>query len=215
TLNAGSSPTSTTWYSYDAYGRVTWTLQQISGLGLKTIHYKYDYKGNVKKVIYQKDRPLEMFVHQYTFDANNRLVKVETSTDDTIFKEQSNYSYYKSGELKRTEVANGLQGTDYVYTLSGRLKSINDPNLSFNENLGSDVNDLFGMTIDYFSGDYSRTGSPIKTTNQGTNRFDGNIKATRWATKGLTTPSVQDAYMYNYDSKKWLTGATFGTANST
>src|SRR5690606_17092067 len=112
TLNAGSSPTSTTWYSYDAYGRVTWTLQQISGLGLKTIHYKYDYKGNVKKVIYQKDRPLEMFVHQYTFDANNRLVKVETSTDDTIFKEQSNYSYYKSGELKRTEVANGLQGTD-------------------------------------------------------------------------------------------------------
>ncbi|MCD2261034.1 RHS repeat domain-containing protein, partial [Psychroserpens luteolus] len=214
TIPDGNSPivTSSTWYSYDIYGRVLWTVQDVEGLGLKTIHYKYDNRGGVKQVIYQQDIPSELFVHRYSYDKNNSLSKVETSTNGVDFEEQADYEYYKSGELKRTEIANGLQGLDYVYTLSGQLKSINNPNLSSDP--GNDINDLFGMSIDYYNGDYVRSSSSIKTTPQGTNRYDGNIKATRWSTKGLTSPSVQDAYTYSYNSNKWLDGATFGSANS-
>ena len=219
-LTDGVNYNARTWYNYDIYGRVVWTVQHIEGLGLKTIHYKYDSKGNVKQVIFQKDQPpgldvpAELFIHQYTYNLNNAIVKVETSSDNLNFTEHATYEYYRSGELKRTEIAGGIQGKDYVYTLGGQLKSINSPNLNHVDDPGKDANDIFGMTLDYYSGDYIRPSSTIATSPNGSNRYDGNIKATRWATKGLTNPNTQDAYTYDYNRNKWLTGATFGNVTS-
>ena len=216
-----SEAISTTWYNYDGYGRVVWLAQNIDGLGLKTIHYKYDYKGNISEVIYQKDNTDERFIHRYSYNHNNSLVLVQTSTNGTDFKEQAKYEYYKTGKLKRTEVANGLQGIDYVYTIGGQLKSINSPNLNIISDPGRDANDMFGITLDYYSGDYLRSGSPIQTSPSGMNRYDGNIKATRWATRGLTQTDgtleenvIPDAYTYFYDSNKWLTGADYGSTDA-
>nr|WP_315174475.1 RHS repeat-associated core domain-containing protein [uncultured Flavobacterium sp.] len=217
-----------TWYSYDLYGRLEWMVQNVIGLGLKTVHYYYDHNGNVKKVIYQKDVASEMFVHQYTYQVNGALLTVATSVDNVTFKEHAKYKYYQTGELKRVELAQGLQGIDYVYTLGGALKSINHPSLEAANDPGRDTNDVFGVTLDYYSGDYLRSNTNITTspsvTGLNQDNYDGNIKASRWANRqkdvpnplaaaSATNTAQQRGYMYNYNPNKWLTGASFGNVS--
>jgi RHS repeat-associated protein len=219
----GATINAITWYSYDIYGRSEWMVQYNEGLGAKTIHYEYDYKGNVKKVLFQKNKSAELFVHQYTYDANSVLTKVETSTDNTSFITHADYTYYATGELKRVNIAQGAQGIDYVYTLGGQLKSINHPSLEQSKDPGGDANDVFGVTLDYYSGDYLRTGRNIASspTIAGANQdFNGNIKAARWGNKGIpgdytNGTASQKAYNYNYNRNNWLTEATFGTTDNT
>lgn len=218
---------STTWYSYDIYGRVEWTVQNISGLGVKTIHYYYDANGNVKKVMYQKDVASELFVHRYTYDVKGALLTAEISTDNSVFKKQADYQYYLDGKLKRVVLANGLQGTDYVYTLGGALKSINHPSLDPAKDPGHDSNDVFGLTIDYYSGDYLRSDTFMSTSSTASNldNYDGNIKAVRFANKSLDVPNPnalvsssnmasQKGYLYSYNNNKWLTSAVYGNVNA-
>ncbi len=213
--------TTTTWYSYDAYGRVTWVVQDIDGLGVKTIDYEYDFaKGHVTKVIYQKYKSAELFVHQYNYNDASQLTSVQTSTDDTTFTTQESYTYYETGALKRKELLNNIQGTDYVYNINGQLKAINHPGLDASLDPGGDSDDAFGLMIDYHQKDYARSQrSNITTTTFGTDQFNGNIKTTRWNTKDhvLTAPK-QNAYNYVYDKNNWLNSATYGelvTGNTT
>ena len=157
--------TNTTWYSYDVYGRVEWLIQNVEGLGVKTIDYEYDFaRGQVTKVEYQKSKPDESFIHRYTYNPAGQLTQVETSTDSSNYTVQATYEYYETGALKRTELADGIQGTDYVYNLNGQLKSINHPALSAAKDPGQDANDLFGMQIDYHAFDYARTQRSNITT---------------------------------------------------
>lgn len=211
--------TNTTWYSYDIYGRVEWLVQDIEGLGTKTIDYEYDpIKGLVTKVIYQKHVPGEMYVHRYTYNTIGELTEVATSLDNNNFTTQASYEYYETGALKRTVLGANVQGIDYVYNLGGQLKAINHPSLNSTNDPGGDTNDAFGMHIDYFSGDYSRTNTPkpITSSSQGANRFDGNIKATRWALSGKDTNpnTIHNAYTYTYNKNNWLEEAVYGTANN-
>jgi len=121
----------TTYYSYDIYGRVQWVLQDINGLsGVKTIHYEYDpITSQVHKVVYQKGK-IDQFIHRYTYDSiDNTLETVETATVEGSYTTHASYEYYENGQLKRTELAGGLQGIDYIYNLAGQLKSINHPSL--------------------------------------------------------------------------------------
>jgi len=201
--------TSTTWYSYDIYGRVEWMVQYINGLGTKTIDYVYDdITGQVTNVIYQRDNVNELFAHRYSYNELNQLERVETSTDNENFIEHASYEYYETGQIKRTNLAEGLQGMDYVYTLEGSLKAINHSNLLSAHDPGQDGNDAFGIVLDYHKQDYSRTtGTNINDSQSGVDRFDGNIKGTRWGTEGLTTDS---GYSYEYNTNNWLKKATFG-----
>lgn len=215
----GATITAITWYSYDLYGRSEWVVQYNEGIGAKTIHYNYDYKGNVGKVIYQKDKIAELFAHRYTYDGNDVLKKVETSIDNTTFITHADYTYYKTGELKRVNIAQGAQGIDYVYTLGGQLKSINHPSLEAAKDPGADTNDIFGITLDYYSGDYLRTGRNITSSPTAGADYNGNIKAARWANKSTSMDFIsgivnQKGYLYSYDRNNWLTGATFGNANA-
>jgi RHS repeat-associated protein len=219
--------TTATWYGYDVYGRVTWMLQNIDGLGVKTIDYEYDFAtGQVTKVLYQKyhtpQKGLtdETFIHQYTYNIAGELYKVETSTDNTNYTEQAKYKYYETGALKRVEVAENVQGIDYIYNLNGQLKAINHPSTNTNEDPSKDGNngiakDLFGFALDYYNGDYSRTNTPtqVTSTTQGTNQFNGNIKATRWATSGINN-SAQAAQLFTYNKNNWLQQADFGSAQN-
>ncbi len=215
----GATISAITWYSYDPYGRAEWIVQYNEGIGAKTIHYEYDYKGNVKKVLFQKDKTAELFVHQYTYNANDVLTKVETSTNNSTFITHADYSYYKTGELKRVNIAQGAQGLDYIYTLGGQLKSINHPSLDAAKDPGGDANDVFGLTLDYYNGDYLRTGRNITSSPTAGADYNGNIKAARWANKGIAgdysgSTANQKGYLYNYNRNNWLTGATFGSTNS-
>jgi|TARA_R110002020_G_scaffold103640_3_gene242836 RHS repeat-associated protein len=208
--------TSTTWYSYDIYGRVTWMILYVNGLGAKTIDYRYDdATGEVSKIIYQTNDPSERFIHRYSYDRLGNLAKVETSRDNLNFIEHASYSYYHTGELKRTELAEGLQGIDYVYTLSGQLKAINHPGLSSASDPGNDQNDVFGFILDYYNKDYSRTGTYLGSSLSGSDRFDGNIKGLRWRTEGLNSPGPQNGYLFDYNDNSWLKEAAFGTITGT
>ncbi|WP_025739446.1 RHS repeat domain-containing protein [Aquimarina pacifica] len=200
----------TTWYSYDIYGRVKWIVQRIEGLsGYKTIDYEYHPITNqVNKVWYQKGDNSDTFIHRYTYDpVDYSLVKVETSTDNSTYTEHASYEYYETGALKRLNLAEGLQGIDYVYNLNGALKGINHPNLAGSDP-GNDNKDLFGMTINYYNGDYKRTNTPtyVPSLPEGIDQYNGNIKSIIWSTNGH---SDKDRYYYKYNKNNWLEGASF------
>ena len=205
--------TSTTWYSYDVYGRVTWMVQDVVGLGAKIIEYVYDdVTGVVNKVRYSEAGNSDKYVHRYSYNEIEQLVKVEVSNDDINFTEEASYEYYETGALKRTNISQGLQGVDYVYNISGALKSINHPSLEQSKDPGGDTDDMFGIIIDYHKRDYLRGGTNITGTTSGVDRYDGNIKATRWGTgNNDDAPITQHAYVYSYDKNLWLESATFGT----
>lgn len=232
TENASTIPV-TTWYSYDGQGRVLWMVQKIPDLGgtlsnqIKTIDYEYNNAGDLIKVIYQKRLiNTEYFAHQYAYDADNRLINVKTSIDGgNSWQQQANYYYYQHGPLKRVELANQLQGIDYVYNTLGWLKSINSPNLGASSGFtdpGTDspssnsfAVDAFGMTIDYFSGDYTRTGVNTASGVAQNESYAGNIKSTRWNTVGLPSPTSGNHWMYSYqyNKKGFIKDATFGQFN--
>jgi RHS repeat-associated protein len=216
--------TTKTWYSYDVYGRVKWIVQQIPGLScIKTIDYTYNpTNGQLVKVDYQRHNPTERFVHKYDYNIAGQLIDSYTSLNNATFTRQAHYIYNESGALVRTELADNLQGIDYVYNLSGQLKAINHPSIIPSLDPGADgtptspfAADVFGMAIDYYNGDYTRTGTPkpVTTSTSGVDQYNGNIKATRWNTQ---IPNANhSAYTYNYNKNNWLTQATFGTANAT
>ncbi|WP_233592240.1 peptidoglycan DD-metalloendopeptidase family protein [Flavobacterium sp. RSP15] len=106
-----------------------------------------------------------------------------------------------------------------MYTLGGQLKSINHPSLAATKDPGGDTNDIFGITLDYYNGDYLRTDRNITTSPTAGADYNGNIKAARWANKSnmmdLSGSTInQKGYLYNYDRNNWLTAATFGNTNA-
>jgi RHS repeat-associated protein len=228
---------STSWYSYNEQGQMEWMVQAIPGLGavpgagVKTIHYEYGLLGNLKRTIYQKGTSAERFDHKYDYDANLRLSNVKTKTGSGPLQQEALYKYYQHGPLKRTELATNLQGIDYVYTIDGQLKSINHPTLDNTKDPGKDsytgansafAADVFGMQLQYFEGDYTRTGSNIvNTALNNTNfpdQFIGAIKGMKWQVKGHgmgTGNSDMLMYAFAYDNKYQLLNADFGTVTAT
>ncbi|MGB0525514.1 MAG: RHS repeat-associated core domain-containing protein, partial [Flammeovirgaceae bacterium] len=221
------SVTSRNYFSYDEFGRMVWLAQELEGLGVKVIDYEYDYFGNVTKVIYQKDVPEEAFYHQYTYNIDQRLVKVETSRDGVAWVTQAKYEYYLHGPLKRVELGDDgdeLQGIDYAYTINGWLKSIN--NVDVSNDIGGDgkpgalPQDVFNLQLEYFMGDYrsAKQHNPIMAVDiaagQVPEQFGGNIAVASWRTQkplGVNEPTYgADSYAYWYDDNDQLTQARFG-----
>ncbi len=230
----GTTITNITWYSYDIYDRVEWLVKYDSALGgVKTIDYVHDKDGNVKQVIFQKNLNAEKFTHQYTYDANGRLTKVETASGTNPLTEDAQYTYNTSDQLNRVRIGETIQGIDYVYTLGGTLKSINHPSLETSKDPGRDgmagspnssvAPDIFGITLDYFQGDYNRASTDIVTSPNITPNYSGNIMGSRWAIKNAamdwpspsTTTAQQKGYLYDYNRNNWLTEAKFGEATNT
>jgi RHS repeat-associated protein len=215
---------------------------------LVSIDYTYNYYGNVTLVKYSAGiadddngngaynpdipaaripnsagKPVDRaytFIHFYTYDVNGKLVEVQTSQNGAPKEHQASYYYYPHGPLKRVELGNKVQGTDYVYTLQGWLKSINNPGNNIIEP-GKDgkpgknkafKTDQFAMGLDYYSGDYKGgvhiSGGIIETSN-----YDGNIGRWRFTNqrfdKGLAT-GKQNAWKYTYDERNYLAMSIFG-----
>ena len=162
-----------TYYSYDPHGNVTWLIQEIPEIGRKKIAYEYDLvSGNVNKVIYQPGT-LEQFIHKYEYDEDNRIENVYTSIDNVSWTKEAAYDYYLHGPLKRSEIGHdNIQGCDFVYTIEGYLKAMNEASLVAANDPGQDgvtvttggfLGDEFGMELGYYDGDYTRTGTNIGT----------------------------------------------------
>ncbi|MCT4644997.1 MAG: RHS repeat-associated core domain-containing protein [Carboxylicivirga sp.] len=226
-----------TWYSYDAYGRVKWILREYNALSPSDKHkywkYHYDGAGNVTQVDFQPQKNSESFYHKYTYDNNNRLNTVSTSsTASGNFKQHARYYYYQHGPLKRVELGNKLQGIDYVYTINGMLKSINTPEgiNDFTKDPGRDSDvaggngfkpDKFAMALDYHPTDYLGNASVRQVYKQGsaivspgmnyqdplgTAHHNGSIKSQHWKRPGDGTTN-QNAYIYKYDAFNQLNEA--------
>ncbi|WP_083925438.1 RHS repeat protein [Psychroflexus tropicus] len=217
-----SSPeTTTTWYSYDVYGRVEWVVQYINNLGLHTIDYTYDpVTGNTTKVDLNRHRPSHRFVHKYEYNEGGQLKKVSTSVDDTNYTENAEYFYNEDSSLRRTELGEDLQGIDYVYNINGQLKAINSPlNTGFTDP-GNDnpLNngfkpDVFGMIIDYHPDDFKRSASNLEglANNSALYQLNGNISSLRWHNGQEAKSNFTDAFSFKYNKNNWLAKARFGT----
>lgn len=206
-LSKSENMNSSSYYSYDVYGRLDWMVQELVGLGRKSIDYHYDLQGKVVEVAYQAGEP-DAFHHYYGYDADQRLREVHTSRDGQEKRLQASYHYYLHGPLKRVELADGLQGIDYVYTIQGALKSINAADQK--QDPGKDGDDVFGMSLHYYSGDYvgaCEQAGEVAGFGVG-EQYGGAIQAMSWHSPAEEHQSK--AYTYEYDAKYQLVSSTWG-----
>jgi YD repeat-containing protein len=166
-----------THYSYDNHGNVTKSIQDfpfLNQFGMRFSETEYEYNlidGNVKKVSYRKGLG-DQFYHRYQYDADQRLITVQTSRDGKIWETDAKYFYQAHGPLYRVETGDKkIQGTDYAQTIHGWHKGVNGQRLDPNVDMGKDgrhvlaigdgghhlfARDAFGYTLSYFNGDYKR-----------------------------------------------------------
>jgi RHS repeat-associated protein len=215
-----------TWYSYNEFGQLSWTKQYIPDLGYKIIDYSYDFSGNITDVVYQKGTT-EAFYHHYSYDNDERLLEVRTSLDGINKTLHAIYKYYLHGPLKRVELATNKQGIDYVYSIDGSLKAINDGDPT--KDPGGDgktgssfTADAFGETLHYYDNDFIGTGTyvPNSFALDGAtypNSFSTNPKAISYnnSTDLVVGGSGKQThlYAYQYDALNQLKDAKWGTIN--
>ncbi len=187
-------------YHYDIHGNVSEIAQHNKLMstntndpnsGMKRIEYDYDLiSGNVNTVTYQSGAK-DQFIHRYEYDADNRIVNVQTSADGMLWEQDASYRYFAHGPLARTELGDAkVQGMDYAYTLQGWLKGVNSENLTSTADMGGDgasdsaiAKDAMGYSLSYYNGDYNAIGGGTNTVfgysanNQSSkNLYNGNIK---------------------------------------
>jgi RHS repeat-associated protein len=236
-----------TFYSYDPHGNVDSLLQDY-GLGsimsannrFKLMVYNYDLiSGKVNQVSYQPGQA-DAFYHQYSYDAENRITSVRTSTDSIEWQNDASYTYYRHGPLARTEIGDlQLQGIDYAYTVQGWLKSINPswvtPTGSTDQYDSDGVatpahfeRDAYKLNLNYFDdGTYTDftpiapnpgyvQGNGIPTASK-RNLYNGNIGSIGINIRALATSGARDAgpmlYNYGYDQLNRITKMDAWNAN--
>ena len=199
------------YYSYDAAGNVKVLTHDFPRLAAYNQRYKrvdYDYdliSGKVNLISYDRGFA-DQYYQRYSYDADNRITKVETSADGYIWKRDAEYSYYQHGPLARMSLGDlRVQGVDYAYTLQGWLKAINSDVMTPQADIGKDAvnnnsihaNDAYSLTLEYFNGDYRPIGADsfLYTASDGKDLYNGNIA--RQTTAILPFPRLNTVYTYD------------------
>lgn len=194
---------STVWMNHDKFDRSLATIVQITEADfvshrpnindrIKTTEFTYDYyTGKTTSSTYQQNNTDEKLKFQHNYDANQRTTSTDLTFGGNTIPETLNQNYYsKSGKVKRQVIGGGLQGIDYTYTIDGKLKAINHPSLASAADPGADQGayaDVFGEIIEYFPGDYERTGKPFNSSLSATNvEYNGMIHSIRFRTKCMS-----------------------------
>ena len=196
---------------YDDQYRV---LQSIGDdhLGNKnrTTNEYYGITGWVTKSLLQHGSALTS-LSETDYDHTGRVMKTYLTLDGGTRVVTSQMQYNELGQLvdkKLHSTDNGssyLQSVDYRYNIRGWLKSINNGQLTV-DNDNDDANDLFGMNLNYEQ-TVSINGS--NTTGQ----FNGNISSINWSSNNLVDPTKQKIYGYAYDNLNRLTLANYAAKN--
>ena len=192
---------------------------------LKKMENDFDlFSGKINRVIYQKDKRDQM-VHWYTYDADNRVQTVSTST--MLYEPPQHrdidaiYEYYDYGPLARVTLGKEqVQGIDYAYTLWGAIKGVNAAGLDPSYDMGKDgfpgsnqavAKDAFGYNLGYFRNDYTPIANnsgrfdtdisngkinQIATTQE---QFNGNIWYNAYGIKGNKFETATQLAAYRYD----------------
>jgi len=202
-------------YSYDIEGSVATIIIDVPHDSIvhqryKRLDYYYDLiSGNINQIAYERDS-IDQFMHNYEYDADNRITAVQTSQDSLFWESDATYEYYDHGPLAREVIGRRqVQGLDYAYTLNGWIKGVNSSITNPSYDMGQDGNvhdanntiarDAYGYTLNYFNGDYrsiattnfEATGLPI------TSLYNGNIAGATYSINNLLPGTV--AYTYQYD----------------
>jgi RHS repeat-associated protein len=202
-------------YNYDIEGHVVSMIIDVPHDSIvkqryKKINYYYDLiSGNVNEFIYEQDS-IDQFIHNYEYDADERLTEVQTSHDSLFWENDAEYEYYDHGPIAREVLGRRqVQGIDYAYTLNGWLKGANSSIAKPSYDMGHDgdvhdanntvARDAYGFTLNYFNGDYrsiastnfQATGLPI------TSLYDGNITGATYSIQPLAPKTI--GYIYQYD----------------
>jgi len=227
-LDKNRTDVTATYYSYDIHGNVKSLVQQVPGIANKRTDYVYDLvSGKVNFVMYEYAQR-DQFIHQYVYDADNRITNVKSSSDGFLWDKDATYRYYLHGPLARVVLGQyTVQGLDYYYTLQGWLKGVNSPtgasaqvNDPSKDGNGTSMvaRDVYAYNLGYYQGDYKPIGpsansaliensSPLLWTGAGgevLDLFNGNIA---WMATDLgmigrinknRNTGVQ-AMQYNYD----------------
>ena len=210
---------------------------------LKRVVYDYDLiSGKVNTVTLQPNK-IDQFIHKYNYDADNRIVDVQTSSDGVLWEKDATYQYYPHGPLARVELGDKkVQGIDYAYTLQGWLKTVNGENISQasndmgNDGIGIKPKDAFGYSLSYYDGDYKAISDnagdasfkPLMVSRNaaGTsiqNLYNGNIKQMTTAirkNKDELLPIQKNNYTYDQLNRisamtsKAFSAATMYSTNS-
>jgi RHS repeat-associated protein len=234
-----------TFYAYDIHGNVrqltqdygvasgnTANMMNARSNRYKSIYYDYDLiSGKVNQVSYEPGFK-DAWYHQYSYDAENRITKVETSVNGFHWETEARYEYYKHGPLARTILGNQqVQGVDYAYSLQGWLKGVNSTNLSADHDMGSDgatiaannpnqytAKDVYGFSLNYFAGDYQAISGQIKFSEpmaylpaqQYRPLYNGNISSMAESIDKMSTSGLFGGktmlYNYKYDQLNRITG---------
>lgn len=207
------TPNVKTWNSYDEQGRVaeiyTWYKYLLDAP--KHIEYEYDFLGNIIKIRYEAGEG-DAFYHAYEYDHDNRISSVYAATSETEVDSrlnsalQAKYYYYLHGPLKRVELAENLQGIDYIYNIAGQLKSINDVGNLTDE--AGFLQDAFAQRYEYFSGDYLRSSVLPQSTPE-TETYNGSIAGVIWSNRNTSGVYQAGEMQYQYDRRDFLKNAIF------
>ncbi len=161
-------------------------------------------KGNVKQVNYQKGQP-DQFFHRYAYDADNRLVRVETSSDAYIWNTEAEYTYYPHGPLAKVVYgSHNQQLQEYYYTLQGWIKGINQYALNRERDAQALV---YGYELFYFNNDYKPIHGQVQTLfAQAPSKqlFNGNISGMATKIPGLGDKQLL-SMQYRYDQLNRIT----------
>ncbi|MBS1586001.1 MAG: hypothetical protein JSS82_10710 [Bacteroidetes bacterium] len=208
--NTNTSYTHATYYSYDIAGNVKTLTHDYPDMPLPIHRYKridYDYdmlSGKVNMLSYNRGIG-DQFYQRYSYDADNRLTKVETSNDGIYWDDDADYKYYKHGPMARMELGDRrVQALDYAYTIQGWIKSLNSDITDTAYDMGGDGKknsifppDAFSYGLDYFPNDYKPIGDSavMHIAAIGKGLYNGNIA--RQNTSLMPLPSLNKEYRYD------------------
>lgn len=234
-----TSYTKATYYDYDAHGNVRALLQENTQIANSDpLNFDYNFRYHKVEYVYDllssKVRSVSLnasrqdkFIHRYSYDDQNRLVKAMTSTDGYWFDTDAEYDYYHHGPLARTEYGPyKSQGADYTYTIRGKLKSMNSEQLDAPVDPGGDGNagagsstqyvarDAYGYSLTYYPQDYKAiSGSQnflldVPTAYYGGyGLYNGNVRAMNNTLKQISDPYKSEALLqvFGHDQLQRIT----------
>lgn len=146
-------------------------------------HHAYEYDAD--------NRIIEVYTTSLNMleDANGNIITPAMigQVPSPNWDHEASYEFYAHGSMSRVELGdNQVQGIDYIYTLQEWIKGVNSNTLNTNNDPGKDgagissnsingyfAKDVYGYSLNYFTGDYQS----IDPTNQGANSFTASISS--------------------------------------
>ncbi len=189
-----------THYSYDIHGNVKTLVQEIKSGGTiisKRLDYDYDLvSGKVNFVYYQKGKA-DQLIHKYSYDGDNRITEVRTSTDGVQWTKDVQYDYYAHGPLARATIGEDkVETQNYAYTLQGWIKGVKGEQFSyalgyFDQDGKKDYTAIGGGTQGILT-------TPVGLNEQGKNTslYNGNISTWTSLNKELNYTNVNGQRVY-------------------